>query len=301
MKHQPYTPTYPTRRILWADGKETMVPEIPAYREADNRHLTFYCPECLVWHRHGAGTFIGDGDGHRSAHCHSPRQVLPDGKLRSKPESAFARTGYYLREVGLFTRAVIAQFPKELLGKPFAPRAKQLWPESATWPLPAPAPVLKARERILAAFDAAFAEEEDLTPTPDGECTLALPSADLYTAAQEAGSSEEDVTRALKLLGRSNILSPEWHEGRFCYAMPCVILSRACDLTERVDKLLSLVDADDPVSAGQKAECREIGQLLYDLGGSEAMRAAGEHVRACSSQAGRLLERIWDGVGDWKW
>jgi hypothetical protein len=103
--------TYLFRRVLWGDGSETLVPEVPAYREADKVHLTFFCPECFHWHRHGAGEFTGDGDGHRRSHCSCPWTVWPDGTLHSKPESTFAQTGYWLREVGLFTAEVAAQFP----------------------------------------------------------------------------------------------------------------------------------------------------------------------------------------------
>jgi hypothetical protein len=120
----------------------------------------------------------------------------------------------------LFTAAVAAQFPKDIRGRNGSPTKKQFWPEGSAWRAPPPARVTTARDRILDAFAEALREDPDLVI--DREGTLAIPSRDLYTAAQSDGSGEGDVTSALKLLTeRNRILTPEWHEGHFCYSVPC--------------------------------------------------------------------------------
>lgn len=53
-------------------------PTVPARRE--RMQLVIECPHCSREHRHGAaGPNIGDGDGHRVAHCfdrQSPGYIL---------------------------------------------------------------------------------------------------------------------------------------------------------------------------------------------------------------------------------
>ncbi len=57
------------------------IPSISVWR-TDEIHVSFFCPECKVVHRHGYGS-SGSTDGHRCSHCHNR-------------DSRFNSTGYYI-------------------------------------------------------------------------------------------------------------------------------------------------------------------------------------------------------------
>jgi hypothetical protein len=80
-------------------------PTLPAYRLPDGIHLAVFCPECCLWHFHGAGDRPGDGDGHRAAHC-SDKSFDPIRRRVVAHSGSLQRTGYILREEGSLTREI---------------------------------------------------------------------------------------------------------------------------------------------------------------------------------------------------
>jgi hypothetical protein len=81
-------------------------PVLPAYRLPDNIHLVVFCPDCRLWHWHGAGDHPGDSDGHRVAHCPDKYLADPRRLLFVPNNGGLQNTGYILREVGWLTREI---------------------------------------------------------------------------------------------------------------------------------------------------------------------------------------------------
>lgn len=58
------------------------IPILDAYRTSGGRQLTVWCAHDRVWHTHGAvGPGVGDGNGHRVAHCATPTPYRDNGYI----------------------------------------------------------------------------------------------------------------------------------------------------------------------------------------------------------------------------
>ncbi len=85
---KPITPEIGAYLMRAEPVDESGYPILDATRIKDPKGdlLTIFCRYCNRDHTHGGGTHLGDGDGHRSAHCHVADSPYKDG-------------GYVLREV----------------------------------------------------------------------------------------------------------------------------------------------------------------------------------------------------------
>jgi hypothetical protein len=70
------------------------------------------------------------------------------------------------------------------------------------------------------------------------------------------------------------------------------LLKQLLDITGRWD-----FDSDVPKS--QKTQCKEVGEMLNELGGFHLMTEAYYHVRD-RHPAASVLRVLWHGIGDWQ-